>query len=95
MKNNGFALTLVLSVLTGIALAQTPASPKAQYTADSKVAMTRYDGDKKLCNDETSSTARLQCRASGPSRRGPGNALEAFALRPERQQGANRNRDRS
>ncbi len=62
MKNHVFTLTLVLSVLTGAALAQTPASPKAQYSAESKVAMTRYDGDKKLCNDETSSTARLQCR---------------------------------
>lgn len=34
----------------------------AQLTADSKAAQARYDSDKKLCNDETTSNARLQCR---------------------------------
>lgn len=44
------------------ATAQTALSPKAQYAADAKAAKTRYDGDLKLCADETSSNARLQCR---------------------------------
>ncbi|HNV59713.1 MAG TPA: glycine zipper 2TM domain-containing protein [Rhodoferax sp.] len=40
----------------------TPAAATAQRTADTKAAQARYDSDKKLCNDETSSAARLQCR---------------------------------
>jgi hypothetical protein len=39
-----------------------PLAPKAQYAADSRAATARYEGDKRLCNDETTSTARLQCR---------------------------------
>ena len=62
MKTPVFTLTLVLSLLTGSALAQAPASPKAQYATDSKKALARYEEDKKLCNDETSSSTRLQCR---------------------------------
>lgn len=30
--------------------------------ADTKAALARYESDKKLCNDETTSSARLQCR---------------------------------
>lgn len=37
-------------------------SAKAQLTADTKAAQVRYESDKKLCNDETTSAARLQCR---------------------------------
>jgi len=48
--------------LTLAALAQSPLSPKAQFDADNKQALLRYEADKKLCNDETSSAARLQCR---------------------------------
>lgn len=44
------------------AMADTTLTPKAQYAAESKKAQARYDADKKLCNDETSSNARLQCR---------------------------------
>nr|MDP2191003.1 hypothetical protein [Rhodoferax sp.] len=62
MKTPVFTLTLALSLLTGSALAQAPASPKAQYATDSKKALARYEEDKKLCNDETSSSTRLQCR---------------------------------
>lgn len=64
MKNNLFALAtaVALSALSCVASAQAPATPKAQYTADSKTAMDRYTSDKTLCNDEASSTARLQCR---------------------------------
>ena len=36
-------------------------SPKAQYTYDTKQASTRYADDKKLCAEETSSKARMQC----------------------------------
>ena len=51
---------LALGVTAG---AQTPASStKTQLTAQNKAALARYDSDKKLCNDETSSAARLQCR---------------------------------
>jgi outer membrane lipoprotein SlyB len=39
-----------------------PAAANAQRTADIKAAQARYESDKKLCNDETSSSARLQCR---------------------------------
>lgn len=53
---------LLLSGLTFTAFAQTPLTPKAQYAADSNKALTRYTEDKKLCNDESSSNARLQCR---------------------------------
>jgi outer membrane lipoprotein SlyB len=59
-------LTLVSSLcLVGMALpalAETPLTPKAQLAVDSKKAMTRYTDDKKLCNDEATSSARLQCR---------------------------------
>ena len=50
---------LALGVTAG---AQTAAPAKAQTSAQNKAALARYDSDKKLCNDETSSTARLQCR---------------------------------
>ena len=44
------------------ALAQSPLSPKAQFDADNRQAGLRYEADKKLCTDEVSSAARLQCR---------------------------------
>ncbi len=37
-------------------------SPKAQVAADTREAAARYRADKALCNDETDSNARLQCR---------------------------------
>lgn len=37
-------------------------TPKTQFAAESKASLTQYESDKKLCNDETSSNARLQCR---------------------------------
>ena len=42
--------------------AAAPLSPKAQLAADNKAAAVRYESDKKLCVDEASSAARLQCR---------------------------------
>lgn len=53
---------MLLADMASLAVAQTPPSPKAVYAADSQKALSRYQTDKKLCNDETSSTARLQCR---------------------------------
>ena len=44
------------------AFAETPATPKAQFAAESKKIAAVYESDKKLCNEETSSKARLQCR---------------------------------
>nr|WP_315490366.1 glycine zipper 2TM domain-containing protein [uncultured Rhodoferax sp.] len=54
------AITLAVAAQTAGAWAATPAN--AQLAADNKAALARYDSDKKLCNDETSSNARLQCR---------------------------------
>ena len=53
---------LLFSGMVSTAWAETPLTPKAQYAADSKKALTRYADDKKLCSDEHSSEARLQCR---------------------------------
>ncbi|MBG6220328.1 MULTISPECIES: glycine zipper 2TM domain-containing protein [unclassified Janthinobacterium] len=36
-------------------------SPKAQYAYDTQQASTRYADDKKLCAEESSSKARMQC----------------------------------
>jgi outer membrane lipoprotein SlyB len=54
--------SLCLAGMTLPALAETPLTPKAQWAADSKKALARYNDDKKLCNDESTSNARLQCR---------------------------------
>ena len=53
---------LLLSGMASTALAQTALTTEAQSAADSKIALARYEEDKKLCNDEASSNARLQCR---------------------------------
>lgn len=58
---------LLFAVMGSVALAQSTTAPKAQYSADSKAAQTRYEADKKLCNDEASSAARLQCRRDAKS----------------------------
>nr|WP_295783706.1 glycine zipper 2TM domain-containing protein [Rhodoferax sp.] len=53
--------TLAMAAQAGGAWAKTtPAN--THLTADSKAAQARYDADKKLCNDETTPNARLQCR---------------------------------
>ncbi len=54
------ALSLALALQAGSVWAAAPIS--AQLLADSRAAQARYDSDKKLCNDETTSRARLQCR---------------------------------
>lgn len=62
MQTLTLACAVALSSLTFGAAAQTGSSPKAQYSADANAAKTRYNSDLKLCADETSSNARLQCR---------------------------------
>ena len=68
MRKNSSVMKWVLVLaasaagLAHAADAAAPLSPKAQLAADYKAAATRYDSDKKLCVDEASSTARLQCR---------------------------------
>lgn len=56
------ALAATASTAFAQAPAQTTLTPKAQYAADSRQAQVRYAEDKKLCNDEATSNARLQCR---------------------------------
>ena len=56
---------VLVATLAGLAHAAedaTAPSPKAQLAADNKAAAARYESDKKLCADEASSVARLQCR---------------------------------
>lgn len=62
-------ITIALALAAGLTTAaqaqpapQPPLSPKAQFAADSKAAGARYDSDKRLCEDEGNSAARLQCR---------------------------------
>jgi len=56
------ALLCTLSIHAGSAWAATPTAAKTPLSAEAKAAQVRYDSDKKLCNDETTSSARLQCR---------------------------------
>ena len=60
MKQLLIALTLGAALAAGAQVQ--PVAPKAQFAADSKAAAARYEDDKRLCNDETTSAARLQCR---------------------------------
>lgn len=62
MQTLALACALALASLAFDTTAQTASSAKVQYTADSKAAKARYDSDLKLCVDEPSSSARLQCR---------------------------------
>ncbi len=68
MRNKSSVMKWVLVLAASVAgLAHAadesaPLSPKAQLAADNKAAAARYESDKKLCVDEASSVARLQCR---------------------------------
>jgi outer membrane lipoprotein SlyB len=55
-------LVVVAQSFAAAAFAQASQTPKAQFAAESKKIAAAYEADKKLCNDETSSKARLQCR---------------------------------
>lgn len=59
MKKQFFAMSLLLAAVSTVS-AQGLTS-KQQYAADSKRAATRYADDKKLCAEESSSKARMQC----------------------------------
>jgi len=56
------ALLYSLSLPAGTTWAATAAAAKPPLSAEARAAQARYESDKKLCNDETSSSARLQCR---------------------------------
>lgn len=62
MNKNTLMLAIALALSTQAGGAWAAAAAQTQLTTDNKAAQTRYDADKKLCNDETSSNARLQCR---------------------------------
>lgn len=53
---------LATLLLIALARAETPITPKVQFSADNQAAYKQYESDKKLCNDETTSAGRLQCR---------------------------------
>ena len=56
-------LSLGLGLFTGLtpSLAQTITPPRSQYEVDSKLALTRYQEDQKVCKDVPDASARLQC----------------------------------
>jgi outer membrane lipoprotein SlyB len=56
-----FSLTMALGALAPAAHAERDSSPKDQYSIDSRRADERYADDKKLCAEEHSSNARMQC----------------------------------
>ena len=64
MKNKiWFSCFIVLAQgFCAAAFAETALTPKAQFAAESKKISAVYEEDKQLCNEETSSKARLQCR---------------------------------
>lgn len=56
------AITLALSlVLSSFAATSHAQMSKAEYNAETKRLATRYADDKKLCAEEASSSARMQC----------------------------------
>jgi outer membrane lipoprotein SlyB len=58
MNHRSILLALALAALTSAAQAQ---SPKEHYNAETKRIATRYADDKKLCAEESQSSARMQC----------------------------------
>ncbi|MFA9216840.1 MAG: glycine zipper 2TM domain-containing protein [Sphingomonadaceae bacterium] len=75
------ALTLALSGLlaSGAALAQPTA--KDQYAAESKRLATRYADDKKICAEESTSGARMQCNRDAKTEYDKGVANAKAALK--------------
>ncbi|MBC3918701.1 glycine zipper 2TM domain-containing protein [Undibacterium sp. CY18W] len=59
MNKKVLIASLMLTVVTG-AFAQNPAA-RQRYAEDSKRASVRYNDDKKLCADASTSSARMQC----------------------------------
>jgi uncharacterized protein YcfJ len=67
MTSRPMIAALLLAGMMSSAYAQPPLSPKEQYSIDSKRAATRYADDKKLCAEESSSGARMQCTRDAKS----------------------------
>ncbi|MFZ6759005.1 glycine zipper 2TM domain-containing protein [Undibacterium sp. Ji50W] len=59
MNKKVLIASLMLTAVTG-AFAQNP-TPKQRYAEESKRASVRYNDDKKLCADASTSSARMQC----------------------------------
>ncbi len=67
MKKQTFCLALTLALLAQTHSSWAATASPSQLATDGKAAQARYDSDKKLCNDETTSAARLQCRRDAKS----------------------------
>jgi outer membrane lipoprotein SlyB len=61
MKRKFLLFALLLSAGQCVAAASDTKAQNAQYKASEKEAASRYAADKKLCAEETSSSARMQC----------------------------------
>lgn len=53
---------LAMAGVTGSVLAATARPTNPQFAADSKAALTRYQADKALCDEESTSSKKMQCR---------------------------------
>jgi len=62
LRVSALAGGLLWSLLAAPVLAQTSWTTNADAQASAKEAKARYDADKKLCADEASPEARIQCR---------------------------------
>jgi outer membrane lipoprotein SlyB len=56
-------VSLSLGIMSSLTAAQPQPSPtpRSQYDVDSKLALTRYQEDQKVCKDVPDASARLQC----------------------------------
>jgi outer membrane lipoprotein SlyB len=61
MNRQSLVFVLLLSGSQWVAAAGEAAAPNEQYKAAKKEATARYSADKKLCAEEGSSSARMQC----------------------------------
>ena len=62
VKVSAIVVTVGILIVGAIAVANTSGDPKTNFTEQSGQASTRYDADKKLCAEEATTDARLQCR---------------------------------
>ncbi|WP_317205103.1 glycine zipper 2TM domain-containing protein [Janthinobacterium sp.] len=75
-------LTLIIAgLLAAPAFAQSNLTPKEQYSIDSQRAASRYADDKKLCAEESSSSARMQCVRDAKSEYSKAQARAKSALK--------------
>jgi len=71
MNKRSILLAITLAALTSAAQAQTP---KQHYNAETKRIAARYAEDKKLCAEESESSARMQCLRDAKSEFNKSNA---------------------